>query len=171
MMTEEQIAKARATEKALGAWLKQEGFSYLAVCQKPETFAPLFRNDLKRPDYLVLLESVGMMAVDVKSNALSQDEFSLPYETEVRRTITFERIFRLPVWYAYQGEKKNTWYWISALKAVEVGKQRTNKTTQELFLAINLKHFECVCTNADLGKLYTHRLPGLSKIKAVQPGP
>ena len=68
---EETVDQKRKTgEEAFDAWLKREGFSYLAVCQKPESFAPLFKGNLKRPDFLVLLEAVGMIAVDVKNNTL-----------------------------------------------------------------------------------------------------
>ena len=90
---------------------------------------------------------------------------SLPYEKELRRALTFERLFRLPVWYAYKGKMDGTWYWISALKAIEVGKLREHKESKVPFLSIRLEEFELVSSNADFGKLYTHRLPGLKKIK------
>ncbi len=161
-------SKGNAGEKALEEWLKREGFFYLALSQEKEHFARLFQNNLKRPDFLVLLDSVGMIAVDAKNRKLySEGTYTLPYEKEFRRTLTFERVFRLPVWYAYQGKAEGTWFWISALKAIEVGKMLTKD--EEQFLAIKLEHFEKIESNADFGKLYMQRMPGLSKVKAPEP--
>lgn len=159
--------KGKIGEEALNDWLQSIGISYLYINQSPETFANLFKGSLKRPDFLVLLESVGMIAVDAKNYTLFNNEYSLPLETELRRVLAFERLFRIPVWYAYksEGEEGNpVWHWISALKALEVGQVRINKTTKEEFLAIHLSHFEQIVTGEDIGKLYTHRLPSITKI-------
>lgn len=145
----------------------REGFSYLAVCQDEERFAPLFHDNLKRPDFLVLLESIGMIAVDVKCCTLSRQEYTLPYESEFQRAITFERVFRLSIWYAYWDLNAGFAYWISALKAIEVGKRRENRKEKKEFIAINLRNFELIQNNSDIGKLYTHRLRNLSNIKSV----
>ena len=159
--------KQEIGERDLEAWLKKNGFSYIYVRQNKETFAPLFQGNLKRPDFLVLLESVGLIAVDAKNRAQSRGEYTLPYEKELRRAMTFERLFRIPIWYAYRGEKSDIWYWISALKAVAVGEVRDDENGEQ-FLAIKLDQFERIESNSDFGKLYTHRLPGLGKIKDMQ---
>ena len=54
-------------EDAMNAWLQLHGFSYVAICQAPDTFAPLFGTAVKRPDFLLLLESIGLIAIDVKN--------------------------------------------------------------------------------------------------------
>lgn len=167
MTSTAQLEKSKDAERAFEAWLKREGFAYLAICQNDRQFAPLFQGNLKRPDFLVLLESIGMIAVDVKAYTLTRGEYTLSYEAEFRLAMTFERVFRLPVWYAYWGAEAECTYWISALKAVEVGKIRQNGKDKRRFLAIKLKHSERIETNADFGKLYTQRLPGLSKIKTA----
>lgn len=158
--------KGKKGELALNAWLQSVGISYLYVNQDPESFARLFKGNAKRPDFLVLLESIGMIAVDAKNYTVFNGEYSLPLETELRRVLTFERLFRIPVWYAYLGleDGKEVWYWISALKALEVGDVRTNSGTKEEFLAIKIHHFERIENGNDLGKLYTHRLPSLKRI-------
>lgn len=159
--------KGREGEAALNRWFNKHGLSYLYVNQSPETFAQLFKGALKRPDFLVLLESIGLIAVDVKNYKPGNGTLTLKLEEEVKRVMTFERVFRLPVWYAYRFEEKTSevWYWISALKAVEMGEVRTNSKTHEKFLSIALSHFERIEQNADIGKLYTHRLPRLTKLK------
>ncbi len=168
MISAAQFEKSKEAERAFEAWLKREGFAYLAICQNDRQFAPLFQGNLKRPDFLVLLESIGMIAVDVKAYTLTRGEYTLPYETEFRLAMTFERVFRLPVWYAYWNEEMGGAHWISALKAVEVGDLRENRKEKKAFFAINLKHFEWIETNMDFGKLYTQRLPSLGKIKAMK---
>ena len=132
-------------------------------------FARIFHGIVKRPDFLVLLESIGLIAVDAKNHALNRGVFTLPRESELRRVLTFERLFRIPVWYAYLHEEEGAtvWYWISALKAIEVGEVRRNSKTGEDFVAIKLEHFERIEKNEDLGKLYTHRLPSLNGVHRV----
>lgn len=161
--------KGRAGEEDLNAWLQANGLAYLYVRQNQETFTPLFKGVLKRPDFLILIDSIGLIAVDAK-NRSSRDgkHYTLSLESELRKVITFERLFRIPVWYAYRHEEKDkvVWYWISALKAIEVGTVCESDKTGD-FLKIKLEEFERIETNADLGKLYTQRLPSVAKINAL----
>lgn len=107
----------------MNAWLQLHGFSYVAICQAPDTFAPLFGTAVKRPDFLMLLESIGLIAIDVKNYVqfkhANQACYSLPYESELKRAVAFERLFRIPVWYAYfnRQDAGRSFHWISALKA------------------------------------------------------
>ena len=123
-------AKGDAGEADLRAWFDRHGFGYVAVCQHQQTFATLFRDQVKRPDFLLLIDSLGIIAVDAKhkSKSKQRDSYTLSYDYEFRRALMFERIFRLPVWYAYHGPDADTWYWISALKAFEVGRRKGPKT-------------------------------------------
>lgn len=166
--SQESIAeKGLIGEFELNKWLSSIGISYLYINQSPDTFANLFKGKLKRPDFLVLLESIGMIAVDAKNYKPYNGEYSLAFETELQRVMTFERLFRIPVWYAYLGESNgdsNIWYWISALKALEVGQVKKNSKTGQEFLTIKLENFERIEGGEDLGKLYTHRLPSLDKL-------
>lgn len=162
--------KGEIGEAQLNAWLKSIGISYVYLDQSQKTFPDLFKGNVKRPDFFVLLESIGLIAVDAKNYTLSAGEYTLPLETELKRVLAFERLFRIPVWYAYMGKTSATttvWYWISALKAIEVGQVRRKKETDEDFLAIKLDHFERIEKNEDLGKLYTHRLPRLDQSSKV----
>ena len=158
-----------AGESALNQWFKEQGFSYVAVCQAKETFAPLFCGEVKRPDFLLLIDSLGLIAVDSKNYRYSGGVYTLNVEAELKRSVAFERLFRVPLWYAYYDETdgRPSWYWISALKAVEVGERRARNENREEFLAIARQHFEHIVTAADIAKLYTHRLPGVGKIAAL----
>ncbi|MFC1672530.1 hypothetical protein ACFL12_00100 [Pseudomonadota bacterium] len=163
------IKKGAAGEAALNKWLKAQQLSYVAVCQSKKTFSPLFSDEVKRPDFLILFESIGLIAVDVKNYKFSRGKYTLKLEDELKRSLAFERLFRIPLWYAYcdDSEDQMSWYWISALKAVEVGEVRTNGKTDEQFLAIDRSEFEHITDASDLAKLYTHRLPGVSKISTI----
>lgn len=166
----ERVAKGLDGEMNLHTWLDAQGLAHVSICQNPESFAALFAGHAKRPDFLLLLESIGLIAIDVKNQTLSKRPvgYTLTLDTELRRAIAFERLFRIPLWYVYPREEneQTVWYWISALKALEVGDKRVSANEVE-FLNIELKHFERLVTNADLGKLYTHRLPGLTKIAGL----
>jgi hypothetical protein len=155
-------------ESELNAWLNNNGLCYVFLSQEPNTFANLFPDAVKRPDFLVLVESVGLIAVDAKHYTQSGGVFTLELESELTRVLTFERLFRIPVWYAYKDKNKTTgetvWYWISALKALEVGKKRENKDNNTTFLAIKIEHFSALRCGEDMGLLYTQRHKSLKPL-------
>lgn len=158
------IIKGKQGENALNNWFKSQGIGYVAICQAVDTFAPIFANGVKRPDFIMLLEGVGLVAIDAKNKTSSSGGFTLELTREIKRAIAFERLFRMPLWYAFcDCEAGMTqWYWISALKAVEVGDKKTSSAGDE-FLAIDLCHFEEISEAAHLAKLYTHRFPSHKK--------
>lgn len=150
-------------ESAFKEWLDGIGISYVAINQSPETFAKLFQHTTKRPDFLVLFESIGMIAVDVKNYTQGDPRFrTLPYERELKRVLTFERLFRLPVWYAYHIDGRR-WHWISALKALEVGRL-IEPNTGDPFLSIRVEEFLEIGSNEEMGRLFQSRLPTLNNI-------
>jgi len=153
----------------LSAWFSNNGLAYVAVSQNKETFAKMFRDDVKRPDFLLLFDSLGMIAVDAKNITPYKPKeivyYSLPLEEELKRAISFERIFRIPVWYALMDNTggERCWYWISSLKAVEVGYVETNDKNVQ-FLKIKRDEFVKITTGSDLAHLYLQRVPSAKKI-------
>ncbi|WUR15160.1 hypothetical protein E7V67_008660 [[Empedobacter] haloabium] len=160
------IDKGAEGERQLNDWFSRHLLPYVAICQAPGSFAPLFRGAVKRPDFLMLVEGVGLLAIDAKNKKCSHG-FTLELETELKKAVAFERLFRLPLWYAFSDcdAGMDGWYWISALKAVEVGMTRTATDSKLAFLAIELKHFEHIRVPADLAKLYTHRAGGYERLR------
>lgn len=145
-------------EDAFAAWLDAQGLGYVYIRQDPGRFAALFQSHVKRPDFLVLIDSIGLIAVDVKNKNLSTfGEYTVDYDSELKLVLAFERLLRIPVWYAYW-DKQSSWYWISALRAIEAGELRDRKDGKGNFLAIKLEHFAKIQVNQDLGSLYTQRL-------------
>jgi len=163
---DEKTRKGKVGERAMTEWLDKEGLCYLYVEQTEERFAKLFSEGVKRPDFLVLLDSLGLIAVDVKyCSPMPDGRYTLYVEEELKKVIAFERIFRIPVWYAYLSEDKKMWHWISALKVVEVGEINKRGDNGKKFLAMKKKEFIEIQGNDDLGKLFTQRMPSLKKMK------
>lgn len=156
-------------ESALAAWFAREGLPYVAICQQPETFASLFTGSVKRPDFLLLFDALGMIGVDAKNISPSEWNgrlfYTLSLDDELRRAIAFERVFRMPVWYAIKG--RDEWLWISALKAVEAGRTLQNSVTKANFVSIGKQHFVHVRTGDDLAGLYSQRIPGYRRVAAL----
>ncbi len=147
-------------EELFKQWLDEIELGYLYVRQDIEKFASLFKGQVKRPDFLVLIDSIGLIAVDVKHKSLSRGVYTLEIDDEIKPVLNFERLFRLPVWYAYCDKESNSWYWISALKAISVGvgDERTNEKDGKRFLAIKQSEFVQIKHNEDIGKLYSQRM-------------
>jgi hypothetical protein len=143
------------------AWLKKENLPYVSICQSQQTFAALFAKNVKRPDFFLLFESLGLIAIDVKNYGLpGESRYTLNLDRELRTSVAFERLFRIPVWYAYHDDA-SSWYWISALKAIEVGGRPEHGRNGE-YLSIGRDQFAHITKREDLSKLYTHFLPSTS---------
>ena len=156
--------KGAAGEKALNKWLKKQKLPYVPIGQSQDSFSSLFPGAVKRPDFFLLLQSLGMIAIDAKNYKYSGGVFTLNLELELRKMIAFERLFRIPVWFAYMGEDSNEWYWISGLQAIEVGEVRENSKTKESFIAIKKSQCAKISSANDLGLLFSQTLPSSNKI-------
>jgi hypothetical protein len=53
-------------EEHFKKWLDDRDYSYFFVDQTPDTFARFFKGVTKRPDFIVVINRVGLIAVDVK---------------------------------------------------------------------------------------------------------
>lgn len=148
--------RGKRGEEALSLWLQENNLAFLAIDQRIDSFAHAFNEKAKRPDFLLFLESASTLAVDAKNCAMSDYRFTLN-KNEVWRALAFEQYSRLPFWFAFLHEKDNryTWYWISALQAINKGIRRSNFRTNETFLSIPVKHFVPIRDRHDIGKLLT----------------
>ena len=112
-------------EKKFKCWLDQRNYSYLYIDQSLPSFAEFFRNITKRPDFLMVVNGIGFIAVDVKEKYPHPDygNYILDESDEVEKYLQFERITRLPVWFVFGSKKDNynTWNWASLSKVLENG--------------------------------------------------
>ena len=121
---------ANKGEEKFKEWLEYKKYSYIYFDQGQDTFSSLFLNNVKRPDFLVLIDSIGLIAVDVKSrnklviynnSGKSEGRFTLNENEDTKKLLAFERRFRIPVWIVFclGSEECETWYWISLSEIVE----------------------------------------------------
>ncbi len=149
------ISKGVFGEEQLLQWFQENKIGFVPVSQSPHTFANVFAQSVKRPDFLVLLPSIGIIAVDAKNHQINRGGFTIG-EDELHKAIRFEMITRMPFWFAFlsQQEDGSTWYWLNALKAMNVGVKRQNRSTGDSFFSIGLDKFTVVSKEQDFGKLF-----------------
>ncbi|HAW52812.1 MAG TPA: hypothetical protein DCX54_10880 [Flavobacteriales bacterium] len=159
------IEKGSVGEERLTTWFQRNRLGFIPVSQSPLTFPSIFTGRIKRPDFLVILESMGMLAVDAKNYACSNECFTLNLE-ELRRALAFEWYTRLPFWFAYlqEEEQGEVWYWISAMRALNSGEVRVNGRTGDQFGVIPKRLFVQIEKIGDLGHLInqTQRLHNIT---------
>lgn len=81
-------------------WLRRDAAGFLYVDQQKSTFAPEFRNQTKRPDFLVTIPTVGFFGLEVKCKNPVRSHFYLDLD-EVERCTNFEFQFNMAVWYVF----------------------------------------------------------------------
>ena len=138
-------------------WLDNKGYPYLFIEQSPDSFATLFKNITKRPDYLIVLPSIAMIVVDAKERRLHEDyeTYVLDEKDEIKKLTSFQRIFRIPVWFAFsnQGCVYHTWYWISLTEVLEKVYMRESEKYGK-FRAIDIKNYITIGWEDGLEKLF-----------------
>jgi len=151
------VDKGKVGEIKLTSWFQRNNMSFFPINQSPETFAHLFSKNIKRPDFFVLLESLGMIAVDAKNYSLSGGCFTLS-KMEIKHAMAFEMFTRMSFWFAYLHIHNNgsiVWYWINVFRALDAGVSRVNGETEEEFLAIKKCDFLPIASQHDLGLLFS----------------
>jgi hypothetical protein len=154
-MSEPALCSFLSTEEcALHFWLRVQRVRHLHLRQEHETFdPPLFRGNVKHPDFLLQLKSAGVLGVDAKSG---RDRCAFPTE-EIVESSGFERVSGIPVWYAIPapGDKDNSWSWIRLQKVIDEGVVEGGERI------VPLDHFVRITAEADLKNIgrYNPRSP------------
>ena len=84
---------------------------HLYVEQSPLTVPAPLRGQIKRPDYLVAIPHVGMIAFDVKCKSVYQRRFLFDVD-EVQKCQVFSRLFRMTLLFACldpEGSDQSDW--------------------------------------------------------------
>jgi len=162
MATDADIDRTGASA-AFGRWLQAGALRHAALRgEHAAALASLFERTPHGADYLVLLDAIGLLAVEVQDYAQRGPEWkgsTLKIGSAIRHALAFERTFRIPYWYAFRQRAHDeiVWHWISATRAFEVGKVRTTERAGD-FLSLQPQHLERVARHADLVRLYAPRL-------------
>ena len=119
-------------ESRFKEWLDSKQYSYLFIDQTKETFAEFFRGVSKRPDFLIGINRVGLIAVDVKEKIPHPEkgDFILDEKDEVEKYLEFEKLTRLPVWFVFGSSQDSydVWRWIPLSGVLECRLQESSKS-------------------------------------------
>jgi hypothetical protein len=88
-----------AAEARFRAWLDRCHLPHIYVEQSPFTFPAHLHGEIKRPDFLVGVPSIGTIAVDVKAKRIYHDSVLIDI-IEHRTLLAFEACFNIAVWFA-----------------------------------------------------------------------
>jgi hypothetical protein len=92
-------AQGRFAEDRFRAWLDRCTLPHLYVEQSPLTMPQPLRGEIKRPDFLVGIPTIGTIAVDVKAKRIYDDAILID-AYEHRTLLNFETFFNISVWFA-----------------------------------------------------------------------
>ena len=105
-------AKGAAAESAFRAWLDASVLPHIYVDQSPMSVPTPLRGHIKRPDYIVGIPHVGMVAFDVKAKTLYPEGLVFDLD-EIRNLRAFARSFRVTIYFAcLNPEGGHLAYWV-----------------------------------------------------------
>lgn len=95
----ERRAQGAAAEDRFRDWLERCHLPHIYIEQSPFTFPEHLKGEIKRPDFLVGIPSIGTIAVDVKAKRIYGDAILID-AAEHRTLAAFEVYFNMSVWFA-----------------------------------------------------------------------
>ena len=95
----ERRAQGAAAEDRFRAWLDRCCLPHIYVDQAPLSMPVPLRGEIKRPDFLVGVPTIGTAAVDVKAKRVYDDAIIID-AYEHRTLLNFETFFNITVWFA-----------------------------------------------------------------------
>lgn len=96
---QERVRQGQAAEDRFRAWLDRCHLPHIFVEQSPMTIPQHLRGEIKRPDFLVGVPTIGTLAVDVKAKRTYQGAILID-AYEHRTLLAFEMFFNITVWFA-----------------------------------------------------------------------
>ena len=120
------VAKGAAAERTFHAWLDSSVLPHMYVEQSRLTVPEPLRGQIKRPDYLVGIPGVGLVAFDVKAKTVYQGKILFDV-AEVEKLRTFARLFHLTVYFACldpEGSQDGHWVRLDQLDGLPVTLRR-----------------------------------------------
>ena len=95
----EDAEKGAAAELAFKQWLTNSELASVDIVQTPFSMPAHLRGKYKRPDYLVGVPPIGIVAFEVKAKTIFDGCLIFDLD-EVKRLRTFTRLFPVPVYFA-----------------------------------------------------------------------
>ncbi len=94
----ERRAQGDAAEQKFRAWLDRCILPHMYVEQSPLTVPKGLKGEIKRPDFLVGVPTIGTLAFDVKAKTVYDNQIIID-AYEHRTFQNFETFFNMRVWY------------------------------------------------------------------------
>lgn len=160
LIDKEGQGKGKIAEQNFRKWLDKHKIPYLYIQQDIETFSSAFKNNFsgKRPDFMILIQNIGPIFVDVKYKKLSEHgDYPIDYE-EARKHSSMQRKFNIPIWFALSNENSayQTWLWISVSKVLELGvESKKSSRSGEYFLPMPPEEFIQISYDDSLDRLFS----------------
>jgi hypothetical protein len=99
MTRAERKKQGAVAEDRFRGWLDRCRLPHIYIEQSPFTFPEHLHGAIKRPDFLVGIPTIGMLAVDVKAKRIYRDCLLIDAD-EHRTLLNFETWFNTSVWFA-----------------------------------------------------------------------
>lgn len=102
------------TETIFKKYLENHDMPHIFVDQSVDSHCRSTGNQIKRPDFLVAIRNIGMIAVDVKERRPSAKGDYIADSAEMEKYDNFQKQFMIPVWFCFISpvEHYHTWCWI-----------------------------------------------------------
>jgi hypothetical protein len=148
------------TEIEFKRWLDKNNIPYLYINQEINTFSSVFKDKLKRPDFMILIPNFGFIFVDVKNRKINQEygNFCIDFN-ETQKFSSLQRLFNLQIWYVISNEDYGykTWFWIPISKVLESNiKQKISSKSNEGFFPIPVSEFIQISDNDSIDRLFSN---------------
>lgn len=141
------VRRGAKAERLFAQWLDASVLPHLYVEQSPMTVPAPLRGEIKRPDYLVGIPGVGMVAFDVKSKTVYERDGLIFDLAEVQKLRTFSRLFHVTVYFAcLDPEGSQDGFWVALGQLDTAPAIRRNGA---LTLACPLDRAQPVCLDED----------------------
>ena len=132
----ERVAQGQQAESRFRDWLDRCVLPHMYVEQSPLTVPKGLKGEIKRPDFLVGIPTIGTLAFDVKAKSIYDDRIFIDAD-EHRTFQNFETFFNISVWFAcFPPDEPHTCHLF--LNRSLAGLERTN-LKGEVVIAVPLK--------------------------------
>lgn len=152
--------KSNLAEHRFKEWLNKHSIPYMYIQQDLQTFASVFKDFGKRPDFMILVPHFGLIFVDVKDKKLNKEYKTFTLDSdETKKYSRLQREFNLQIWFALSNEDYDykTWFWIPVSKILEEGTRKTHVSnlSKTDFFAVFPTEFIQISSDASLDRLFS----------------
>ncbi|OLS15904.1 MAG: hypothetical protein RBG13Loki_0473 [Promethearchaeota archaeon CR_4] len=144
-------------ERRIQEYFDAHLYGWDRVDQSIASFARIYQGRVKRPDYIVYLDTYTKIIVDAKDWTLDAEfrNFHID-EGDARRAAEWERQHGSKLWLAISNEHSDykTWYYISISRILEVCPLRTSRKSGNFFRTFTILDCVTIGPEDSLSKLF-----------------